>query len=239
MQIIPAIDLISGKVVRLTEGDYSKKTEYHSNPVDVARQFEDAGLKRLHIVDLDGAKKGAVVNWDVLENIVAGTSLEIDFGGGVKQEADVQRIIDSGARWVTIGSMAVRHPDVFGSWIGKYGADKFFLGADVRGKKIAVGGWLETTDLDVHEFITQYTNIGLKYVFCTDISKDGKLKGPSTFLYKQILAGNKNIDLVASGGVTTLKDLYELRDAGCHGAIVGKAIYENRISLEDLKKFNS
>lgn len=239
MQIIPAIDLIGGKVVRLTEGDYSKKTEYHSNPVDIARQFEDAGLKRLHVVDLDGAKKGSVVNWDVLENIVAGTSLEIDFGGGVKQEADVQRIIDSGARWVTIGSMAVKQPDVFASWIEKYGADKFFLGADVRGEKIAVGGWLETTDLDVHEFIIQYTSRGLKYVFCTDISKDGKLEGPSTSLYKLILAGNRNIDLVASGGVTTMEDLYELRDAGCHGAIVGKAIYENRISLDELKKFNS
>lgn len=226
-------------MVRLTEGDYSKKTEYHSNPVDIARQFEDAGLKRLHVVDLDGAKKGSVVNWEVLENIVAGTSMEIDFGGGVKQEADVQRIIDSGARWVTIGSMAVRQPDVFASWIEKYGADRFFLGADVRGEKIAVGGWLETTDLDVHEFILQYSSKGLKYVFCTDISKDGKLEGPSTSLYKLILAGNRNIDLVASGGVTTLDDLYELRDAGCHGAIVGKAIYENRISLDDLKKFNS
>ena len=226
-------------MVRLTEGDYSKKTEYHSNPVDIARQFEDAGLKRLHVVDLDGAKKGSVVNWEVLEDIVAGTSLEIDFGGGVKQEADVQRIIDSGARWVTIGSMAVRQQDVFASWIEKYGADRFFLGADVRGEKIAVGGWLETTDLDVHEFIMQYSRKGLKYVFCTDISKDGKLEGPSTSLYKMILAGNGNIDLVASGGVTTMEDLYELRDAGCHGAIVGKAIYENRISLADLKKFNS
>jgi phosphoribosylformimino-5-aminoimidazole carboxamide ribotide isomerase len=239
MQIIPAIDLIGGKVVRLTEGDYSKKTEYHSNPVDIARQFEDAGLSRLHVVDLDGAKKGSVVNWQVLEDIVAGTSLEIDFGGGVKQEADVQRIINSGARWVTIGSMAVKQPEVFASWIERYGADRFFLGADVRGEKIAVGGWLETTDLDVHAFIMQYGSKGLKYVFCTDISKDGKLEGPSTSLYKLILAGNRNIDLVASGGVTTIEDLYELRDAGCHGAIVGKAIYENRISLDDLKKFNS
>jgi phosphoribosylformimino-5-aminoimidazole carboxamide ribotide isomerase len=239
MQIIPAIDLIDGKVVRLTEGDYSRKTEYHSNPVDIARQFEDAGLKRLHVVDLDGAKKGSVVNWNVLEDIVANTSMEIDFGGGVKQEADVFRIIDSGARWVTIGSMAVKQPGVFATWVEKYGADKFFLGADVRGEKIAVGGWLETTDLDVHEFIMQYTNKGLKYVFCTDISKDGKLEGPSTSLYKLILAKNKNVDLVASGGVTTLEDLYDLRDAGCNGAIVGKAIYENRISLDDLKKFNS
>jgi phosphoribosylformimino-5-aminoimidazole carboxamide ribotide isomerase len=239
MQIIPAIDLIDGKVVRLTEGDYSRKTEYHSNPVDIARQFEDAGLKRLHVVDLDGAKKGSVVNWNVLEDIVADTSMEIDFGGGVKQEADVFRIIDSGARWVTIGSMAVKQPGVFATWVEKYGADKFFLGADVRGEKIAVGGWLETTDLDVHEFIMQYTNKGLKYVFCTDISKDGKLEGPSTSLYKLILAKNKNVDLVASGGVTTLEDLYDLRDAGCNGAIVGKAIYENRISLDDLKKFNS
>ncbi len=239
MEIIPAIDLIGGKVVRLTEGDYSKKTEYHSNPVEIARQFEDAGLKRLHLVDLDGAKKGTVVNWRVLENITSSTSLVVDFGGGVKQESDVKMIMDAGARWVTIGSMAVKQPGVFLSWVEKYGADRFFLGADVRNEKIAVGGWLETTELDVHQFIRQYTDQGLNYVFCTDISKDGKLEGPATELYKLILSENNGVDLVASGGVTTMEDLYELRSAGCHGAIVGKAIYENRISLDDLEKFNA
>jgi phosphoribosylformimino-5-aminoimidazole carboxamide ribotide isomerase len=238
MEIIPAIDLIDGKVVRLTEGDYSKKTEYASNPLDIAKQFEDAGLKRLHVVDLDGAKKGAVVNWKVLEDIAAKTSMLVDFGGGVKQKADVKRIMDAGARWVTIGSMAVKQPGVFSEWLDEYGSGNFFLGADVRDGKIAVGGWLETTAIDVHEFIRQYTDKGLRYVFCTDISKDGKLEGPATSLYKELLARNPDIQLVASGGVTTVQDLHDLKEAGCHGAIVGKAIYENRISLQDLKTFN-
>jgi phosphoribosylformimino-5-aminoimidazole carboxamide ribotide isomerase len=238
MEIIPAIDLIDGKVVRLTEGDYAKKTEYASNPLDIAKQFEDAGLKRLHVVDLDGAKKGAVVNWKVLEDVTAKTSMLVDFGGGVKQKADVKRIMDAGARWVTIGSMAVKQPDVFIEWLDEYGPDNFFLGADVREGKIAVGGWLETTSTDVKEFIMQYSRKGLRYIFCTDISKDGKLGGPATSLYKELLASNSDIQLVASGGVTTLQDLQHLKDAGCHGAIVGKAIYENRISLQDLKTFN-
>jgi phosphoribosylformimino-5-aminoimidazole carboxamide ribotide isomerase len=238
MEIIPAIDLIDGKVVRLTEGDYSKKTEYASNPLDIAKQFEDAGLKRLHVVDLDGAKKGAVVNWKVLEDITAKTTMQVDFGGGVKQKTDVKRIMDAGARWVTIGSMAVKQPDVFGEWLDEYGPENFFLGADVRDGKIAVGGWLETTGLDVHEFIRQYTGQGLRYVFCTDISKDGKLEGPATSMYKELLERNSKIQLVASGGVTTMQDLHDLKEAGCHGAIVGKAIYENRISLQDLKNFN-
>jgi phosphoribosylformimino-5-aminoimidazole carboxamide ribotide isomerase len=238
MEIIPAIDLIDGKVVRLTEGDYSKKTEYASNPLEIAKQFEDAGLKRLHVVDLDGAKKGSVVNWKVLEDIAANTSMLVDFGGGVKQKTDVKRIMDAGARWVTIGSMAVKQPDVFGEWLEEFGSGNFFLGADVRDGMIAVGGWLETTGIDVHEFIRQYTDKGLRYVFCTDISKDGKLEGPATSLYKELLARNPDVQLVASGGVTTLKDLQDLKEAGCDGAIVGKAIYENRISLRDLQTFN-
>ena len=239
MEIIPAIDLINGKVVRLTEGDYARKTEYASNPLDIAKQFEDAGLRRLHIVDLDGAKKGAVVNWEVLESIASKTSMLVDFGGGVKQKADVKRIMDAGAKWVTIGSMAVKQPEVFGEWLEEFGPRNFFLGADVRNGKIAVGGWLETTGNDVHEFIMQYTEKDLRYVFCTDISKDGKLEGPSTDLYRELLSKNASIQLVASGGVTTMQDLYDLKEAGCHGAIVGKAIYENRISLPDLIKFNT
>jgi phosphoribosylformimino-5-aminoimidazole carboxamide ribotide isomerase len=238
MEIIPAIDLIDGKVVRLTEGDYTKKTVYASNPLDMAKQFEDAGLKRLHVVDLDGAKKGAVVNWKVLEDITEKTSMLVDFGGGVKQKTDVKRIMDAGARWVTIGSMAVKQPDVFGEWLDEYGPGNFFLGADVRDGMIAVGGWLETTSIDVHEFIRQYSDKALRYVFCTDISKDGKLEGPASSLYKELLSRNSDIQLVASGGVTTLQDLQDLKEAGCHGAIVGKAIYENRISLQDLQTFN-
>ncbi len=239
MQIIPAIDLIDGKLVRLTEGDYAKKTVYKNDPLDMARQFEDAGINRLHIVDLDGAKKGAVVNWKVLEEITGKTSLLVDFGGGVKHESDVQRIIECGASWVTIGSMAAKQPEVFSEWLDHYGADKFFLGADVRDEKIAVNGWQETTALDVHEFIAGYLALGLHYVFCTDISKDGKLEGPSTALYKKILSSTKGINLVASGGVSHIDDLVLLREAGCHGVIIGKAIYENRISLNDLKKFNA
>lgn len=237
MEIIPAIDLIDGKLVRLTEGDYSKKTVYQTNPLDMAMQFEDAGITRLHVVDLDGAKKGSVVNWKVLEEITAKTSLLVDFGGGVKQESDVQRIIECGASWVTIGSMAAKQPAVFSDWLDHYGADRFFLGADVRDEKIAVGGWLETTTQDVHEFISSYTQLGLHYIFCTDISKDGKLEGPAIPLYKKILNGNSDVQLVASGGVTTIDDLQLLKDAGCHGAIIGKAIYENRITIAQLKKF--
>ncbi len=239
MEIIPAIDLIDGKLVRLTEGDYSKKTVYQTDPLDMAIQFEDAGITRLHVVDLDGAKKGSVVNWKVLEEITTKTSLLVDFGGGVKQESDVQRIIECGASWVTVGSMAAKQPAVFSDWLDHYGADRFFLGADVRDEKIAVGGWLETTTQDVQAFISSYTQLGLRYIFCTDISKDGKLQGPAIPLYTKILNGNSDVQLVASGGVATIDDLQLLKDAGCHGVIIGKAIYENRITIEQLKKFIS
>lgn len=239
MEIIPAIDLIDGKLVRLTEGDYSKKTVYQTDPLDMAIQFEDAGITRLHVVDLDGAKKGSVVNWKVLEEITAKTSLLVDFGGGVKQESDVQRIIECGASWVTVGSMAAKQPAVFSDWLDHYGADRFFLGADVRNEKIAVGGWLETTTQDVQAFISIYTQLGLRYIFCTDISKDGKLQGPAIPLYTKILNGNSDVQLVASGGVATIDDLQLLKDAGCHGVIIGKAIYENRITIAQLKKFIS
>lgn len=239
MEIIPAIDLIDGKLVRLTEGDYSKKTVYQTDPLDMAIQFEDAGITRLHVVDLDGAKKGSVVNWKVLEEITAKTSLLVDFGGGVKQESDVQRIIECGASWVTVGSMAAKQPAVFSDWLDHYGADRFFLGADVRDEKIAVGGWLETTTQDVQAFISIYTQLGLRYIFCTDISKDGKLQGPAIPLYTKILNGNSDVQLVASGGVATIDDLQLLKDAGCHGVIIGKAIYENRITIAQLKKFIS
>jgi phosphoribosylformimino-5-aminoimidazole carboxamide ribotide isomerase len=180
-----------------------------------------------------------VVNWKVLEEITAKTSLLVDFGGGVKQESDVQRIIECGASWVTVGSMAAKQPAVFSDWLDHYGSDRFFLGADVRDEKIAVGGWLETTTQDVQAFISSYTQLGLRYIFCTDISKDGKLEGPAIPLYTKILNSNSDVQLVASGGVATIDDLQLLKDAGCHGAIIGKAIYENRITIAQLKKFIS
>lgn len=238
MELIPAIDLIDGKVVRLTEGDYAQKKVYADDPLDMAKQFEDIGIQRLHLVDLDGAKKGEVVNWKVLEDITAHTNLKVDFGGGVKKEEDVVRIIESGASWVTIGSMAVKKPEVVREWIDAYGADRFFLGADVRDEKIAISGWQEITSIDVHKFISSYVAAGLDYIFCTDISKDGRLEGTAVELYQKILSRSTSIKLVASGGVSSIEDLYALQETGCHGAIIGKAIYENRISMDDLKNFN-
>jgi phosphoribosylformimino-5-aminoimidazole carboxamide ribotide isomerase len=237
MQIIPAIDLIDGKCVRLTQGDYSQKVVYHDDPLEMARQFSDAGISRLHLVDLDGAKAGKVVNWKVLENIAGVTNMQIDFGGGVKQEADVKRILETGATWVTVGSMAAKQPELMSEWIVKYGSDKFFLGADVRDKKIAVSGWQQTTDWDIFDFIDTYVAQGLSHVFCTDISKDGKLEGPSTQLYQEIMAASPRVQLVASGGVSSTADLDELLAAGCAGVIIGKAIYEGRITLQQLSTY--
>lgn len=239
MELIPAIDLIDGKCVRLTEGDYAQKKVYSDHPLDIALQFQDAGINRLHLVDLDGAKAGKIVNWEVLETLATKTNLQIDFGGGVKTEEDVRRILDAGARWVTVGSLAARNPEILESWIKKYGADIFFLGADVRNKKIATGGWLETTDIDVIAFIQSYIRKGLKHIFCTDISKDGRLEGPAIELYKEIIAAEPSIQLVASGGVSGMEDLHALAAAGCDGAIIGKAIYEGRITLEQLQTFHA
>ncbi|WP_430896528.1 MULTISPECIES: 1-(5-phosphoribosyl)-5-[(5-phosphoribosylamino)methylideneamino]imidazole-4-carboxamide isomerase [unclassified Paraflavitalea] len=238
MEIIPAIDIIEGKCVRLTEGDYSQKKIYNEHPLEVAKQFEDVGLKRLHLVDLDGAKAGAVKNWKVLESIASKTNLVIDFGGGIKQEKDVSIVFDSGAALATVGSVAVKDKDSFLSWMKKFGADKFLLGADVKNEKIAVGGWLETTNVWIYDFIEQYMEEGVKQLFCTDVSKDGKLEGPSLKLYEAILERFDKLHFIASGGVSNMKDLEDLRAIGCAGAIVGKAIYENRISLDDLKQFN-
>lgn len=238
MQIIPAIDIIDGKCVRLTQGDYNQKTIYNENPLEVALQFQDAGLQRLHLVDLDGAKAGAVKNWKVLELLTAKTSLVIDFGGGIKKEEDLSVVFDSGAAYATIGSLAVKQEDVFAAWIKKYGANKFLLGADVKDEKIAVAGWLETTDIWIYDFIEKYMGQGIRQLFCTDVSKDGKLEGPSVVLYKQILEKFPSLQFIASGGVSNMHDLELLRETGCKGAIVGKAIYENRISLKELSKFN-
>lgn len=237
MQIIPAIDIIDGKCVRLTQGDYAQKTIYNAQPLEVAKQFEAAGLLRLHLVDLDGAKAGAVKNWQVLESIAANTSLIIDFGGGIKSEEEARRVFDAGATMATIGSLAVKNESLFVEWLSKFGADKFLLGADVKDEKIAVSGWQETTDINIYDFIRQYLDKGIQQVFCTDVSKDGKLEGPSIELYTNIISKFPGLHFIASGGVSSVADLEALEKIGCAGAIVGKAIYENRITIDELKFF--
>ncbi|HWB25809.1 MAG TPA: 1-(5-phosphoribosyl)-5-[(5-phosphoribosylamino)methylideneamino]imidazole-4-carboxamide isomerase [Chitinophagaceae bacterium] len=237
MQVIPAIDIIDGKCVRLTQGDYAQKTVYNENPLEVAKQFEAAGLQRLHLVDLDGAKAGAVQNWKVLEAIATGTSLIIDFGGGIKKAGDVKAVFSSGAALATVGSIAVKNEPLLVEWLQNFGAEKFLLGADVKEEKIAVSGWLETTDIDIYNFIEKYINHGVQQIFCTDVSKDGKLQGPSVPLYKNIIARFPGLYFIASGGVSNMQDMDELREIGCKGAIIGKAIYENKISIKQLKQF--
>ena len=237
MQIIPAIDIIEGKCVRLTEGDYAQKKIYNEDPLEVAKQFEGVGLMRLHLVDLDGAKAGAVVNWKVLEKIANKTNLIIDFGGGIKTEATLKTVLDTGATYATIGSLAVKESVLFEEWIERFGATIFMLGADVHAEKIAIGGWLEKTEIDVYDFIGSYMNKGVTQIFCTDIQKDGKLEGPSIELYQKILQQYPSLQLIASGGVSQLNDLDALRTIGCSAAIVGKAIYENKISLAELSIF--
>jgi phosphoribosylformimino-5-aminoimidazole carboxamide ribotide isomerase len=237
MEIIPAIDIIEGKCVRLTQGDYAQKTIYNENPLEVAKEFEAAGLQRLHLVDLDGAKEKKVKNWKVLESIASKTNLEIDFGGGLNTENDVKIVFDSGASLATVGSIAVKNEMEFLKWLMIFGAEKFLLGADVKDKMIAIHGWLETTDKSIFEFIENYVDKGVQQIFCTDVSKDGKLEGPSTELYKEIIAKFPGLLFIASGGVATIKDLGSLKEAGCKGVIIGKAIYENRISLKELKTF--
>lgn len=239
MDIIPAIDLIDGKCVRLTQGDYDMKMIYNENPLEVAKQFEDIGIKRLHLVDLDGAKKGEIVNIKVLETIAANTGLTIDFGGGIKSEESLQSVFNAGANLATIGSLAVKEPEVFFSWIETYGAGKIMLGADVSQNKIAIGGWLKTTDIDVIDFIKVNYHKGIKNVFCTDISKDGMLQGPSLDLYMSIMKEIPELKIIASGGVSNIKDIIALEKIGCGGAIVGKAIYEGRITISELRNWNN
>lgn len=239
MQIIPAIDIIDGKCVRLTEGDYAQKTIYNEDPLEVAKAFEAAGIQRLHLVDLDGAKAGAVKNWKVLENIALNTNLVIDFGGGIKTNDDVVLVFERGATLATIGSIAVANPALFLSWVDIYGAERFFLGADVKDNCIAVNGWMQTSNIAIDSFISDYLAQGISNIFCTDVSKDGRLEGPSTALYQSLIQLFPNLNLVASGGVSSLQDLETLKAIGCAGAIVGKAIYENRISLESLQQFNA
>jgi phosphoribosylformimino-5-aminoimidazole carboxamide ribotide isomerase len=237
MEIIPAIDIIDGKCVRLTHGDYNQKKIYNEHPLEVAKEFEDAGIKRLHLVDLDGAKAGAVKNWKVLEIIAGKTSLVIDFGGGIKSEKDVEIVFDSGAALATIGSIAVKDEETFTNWLKKFGPEKFLLGADVKNEKITVSGWLEQTDIWIYDFIEKYIGKGLKQIFCTDVSKDGALEGPSTELYKTIVQKFPELHFIASGGVSSIDDVYQLQEVGCRGVIIGKAIYEGRIQLSELKSF--
>ncbi|MGN6438449.1 MAG: 1-(5-phosphoribosyl)-5-[(5-phosphoribosylamino)methylideneamino]imidazole-4-carboxamide isomerase [Agriterribacter sp.] len=236
MEIIPAIDIIDGKCVRLTQGDYAQKKIYNEHPLEVAKEFEGAGLQRLHLVDLDGAKAGQVKNWKVLETIAGKTSLIIDFGGGIKKEEDVKIVLNSGAALATVGSIAVKDEKELVRWFNIFGAEKFLLGADVKDEKIAIGGWLETTNIWIYDFIEKYIQHGITQLFCTDVSKDGKLEGPATELYKSITSKFPELHFIASGGVSNLADLHALEQAGCKGAIVGKAIYEGRIRISDLSQ---
>jgi phosphoribosylformimino-5-aminoimidazole carboxamide ribotide isomerase len=237
MEIIPAIDLIGGKCVRLTRGEYSSVVVYDEEPLDVARRFEDAGLRRLHLVDLDGARQKKVVNLHVLERIASGTGLRIDFGGGIQSEEDLLRVFEAGAGQVTGGSIAVRDPGRFEEWLTRFGPERIILGADVRGRSVAVGAWTEDGGVEVTELIGRYHAQGLRYVISTDVARDGALEGPSFDLYSDILAQFPDLRLIASGGVSGVDDLRRLAALPLHGVIVGKAFYEGRISMEQLTEF--
>ena len=236
MRIIPAIDIIDGKCVRLTKGDYATKKIYNEKPLEIAKEFEANGIQYLHLVDLDGAKSGQIVNYKILEQISENTNLKIDFGGGLKTNVDLEIAFNSGANQITGGSIAVKNPDLFKEWISKYGC-KIILGADVYAEKIAVSGWQETSDLDLLPFIEKYQNFGIKTIICTDISKDGMLEGPSFLLYEKIVAAFPDINLIGSGGVSSFEELPKLQLLGCEGVIIGKAIYEGKISLKQLQNF--
>ena len=236
MRIIPAIDVIDGKCVRLSKGDYSTQKTYNQHPLEVAKAYEAHGIEHLHLVDLDGAKSKHIVNHKVLETIAAKTNLKIDFGGGLKTDEDLKIAFESGAQQVTGGSIAVKQPEVFGQWISTYGAEKIILGADVKGEYIATDGWLETSDQSLFDFLAHYQAKGIQYTICTDISKDGMLQGPSFDLYQKILSETQ-VKLIASGGISQFDELPRLAEMGCEGTIIGKAIYENRISLKELEQF--
>lgn len=238
MRIIPAIDIIEGKCVRLTKGDYSTKKVYNENPLEIAKQFEDAGVEYLHVVDLDGAKASHIVNYKVLEHIAGKTNLKIDFGGGLKSDEDLHIAFESGASQITGGSIAVKQPEVFKNWIQQYGTEKIILGADCNNEMIAISGWQEESQQKVIPFIKGYQKDGIQYVICTDISKDGMLQGPSFDLYKRILEESEApLKLIASGGISKYDELPMLKELGCEGVIIGKAIYENRISLKQLENY--
>ncbi|MGB5236674.1 MAG: 1-(5-phosphoribosyl)-5-[(5-phosphoribosylamino)methylideneamino] imidazole-4-carboxamide isomerase [Flavobacteriaceae bacterium] len=254
MRVIPAIDIIEGKCVRLSKGDYATKKVYNENPLEVAKAFEAHGVEYLHLVDLDGARAKEIINYDILEQIASGTSLKIDFGGGLNSERDLETAFNSGAKQITGGSIAVRRPEVFLDWLGRFGPEKIILGADAKDEKVAISGWEEDTALDLIPFIESHRKKGVKYVICTDISKDGMLQGPAEDLYRRIIEKthiNKTtigmsgvedervpgIKLIASGGISCLNDLIRLQGVGCDGAILGKAIYENKIGMKELESF--
>jgi phosphoribosylformimino-5-aminoimidazole carboxamide ribotide isomerase len=237
IEIIPAIDLIEGKCVRLSQGDFAQKKIYRENPLDAAKEFENAGLKRLHIVDLDGAKNGKVTNLKVLESIAAAANLQIDFGGGIKTDEDMKAVFNAGAQMASIGSIAVKNAEKFFSWLEKYGGEKILLGADVRGEKLAINGWQTATEIEILPFLREYFSRGVTQAFVTDISKDGLLEGSANELYAKIRREIPELKLIASGGVSDIEDVIELEKIGCSGVIVGKAIYEGRINLEDLAKY--
>ena len=237
MRIIPAIDIIEGKCVRLTKGDYSTKKIYNEDPLEVAKSFEDSGITHLHLVDLDGAKAQNIVNHKVLEKLASKTQLKIDFGGGLKSDDDLRIAFESGANQITGGSIAVKNTELFKKWLSQYGGEKIILGADVKGMHIAVNGWTETSDDELIPFIKDYMQDGVQYVICTDIQKDGMLAGPAIALYQQLLADCPQLKLIASGGVSEEAELPKLAAIGCEGVIIGKAIYENKISLKSLEKY--
>jgi phosphoribosylformimino-5-aminoimidazole carboxamide ribotide isomerase len=237
MRIIPAIDIIDGKCVRLSKGDYNTKIIYNENPLEVAKNFEAHGIQYLHLVDLDGAKSSQIVNHKILEQIASQTTLKIDFGGGLKSDNDLRIAFESGANQITGGSIAVKNPELFSTWIAKFGAEKIILGADATNEKVAVSGWLEESKEDLLPFIQNYQIKGIQYVICTDIAKDGMLEGPSFDLYAKILANANGIKLIASGGISTFDELPKLAELGCEGTIIGKAIYEGRITLKQLEEF--
>lgn len=237
MRIIPAIDIIDGKCVRLSKGDYDTKIIYNENPLEVAKSFEAHGIEYLHLVDLDGAKSSKIVNYKILEQIATQTGLKIDFGGGLKSDDDLRIAFESGANQITGGSIAVKNREIFEKWISEYGSDKIILGADAKDEKIAVSGWLEESNEDLIPFIQDYQTKGIQYVICTDIAKDGMLEGPSFDLYSKILAEAKGVKLIASGGISTFDELPKLAELGCEGTIIGKAIYEGRITLKQLENY--
>lgn len=236
MRIIPAIDIIDGKCVRLTKGDYATQKTYRDNPIDVAREFEDHGIRYLHLVDLDGARSKHIVNHGVLRQITEGTSLQVDFGGGIKSDDDLRIAFENGAAQITGGSVAQQQPELFLQWLEHYGAERIILGADSHHRKIATQGWQKQSEEDVVDFIASFATKGVAYVICTDISKDGMLQGPSLELYREILSGS-DVRLIASGGITSMADLERLQAIGCEGAIIGKAIYEGHIQLKELQSF--
>lgn len=236
IEIIPAIDILHGKCVRLTQGDYSSQKIYNENPLEVARQFEDSGLNRLHLVDLDGAKQGRIKNWNVLETIAGKTKLIIDFGGGIGAAEDLRIVFDSGAAFAAVGSIAVKNEKLFREWMSAFSPEKFILGADVRDEKIAISGWTVDTEIQILDFIDKFKNAGIQQIFCTDIKMDGALNGPSLELYKKILERFPDLNFIASGGVRSMDDVFALEEIGCRGVIIGKAIYEGMITLKDLAK---